>query len=178
HQGEGLLTAGRIDAARRAGETALDLARLHHERGNEAEALLLLGPVSTRQAPPDLEAAAGRLQEALAIAESAALRPLAARCHLALGALPGPDPEVAARQRHLVTAIELGRAMDLGLTLDAAVAALRQLGHLFVLMRERAGLLEFLVSRWGAAAGVRVIVDRRLSRRPRGTPPHGVVLLD
>ena len=178
HQGEGLLAAGRIDAARRAGETALDLARLHHERGNEAEALRLLGSVAARQDPADLEVAADRLQEALVIAESAALRPLAARCHLDLGALPGPESEAPARQRHLVAAVELGRAMDLGLTLDAAVAALRQLGHFFVLMRERAGLLDFLVSRWGGDSGVRVILDRRQGRRARTTPPRGVVILD
>jgi tetratricopeptide (TPR) repeat protein len=170
HQAEGLLAAGQTEPAREAAERARELAVAHREQAHEAEALLVLG-----EAAAEPEAAVARLREALALTESLDLQPLAARCHLALGGLVAAPRD---RLIHLIAAIDLGRTMELGLWLDRAVAALRRLGHLFVLPRPRTALQAFLAERWAADPEVRVILERRQGPRTRGTTPAGVVLVD
>ncbi len=169
---EGQLAAGQVDRARATAERARDLAAAHREQGHEAEALLLLAEA---EAGADPEAAARRRREALALAEELDLKPLAVRCHLGLA-----SSAAAARERvaHLVKAVELGAAMSLGLWLDRATHAFRQLGHLFVLPRDRAELQAFLAQRWSGDPGVKVILDRRRGPRTRNVPSPGVVVVE
>jgi len=168
---EGQLAAGQVDRARITAERARDLAVTHREQGHEAEALFLLAEA---EGTTDAETGARRRREALTLAEALDLRPLAVRCHLGLA---GPTAAPRDRVAHLVKAIELGAAMKLGLWLDQAVTALRQLGRVFVLPRERGELQAFLAQRW-ADPDVQVILDRRLGPRTRGTVPPGVVIVE
>ena len=73
--GEAHLAAGRLDEAQALGERALDLARKHKERGNEALALRLLAEVAIRQRP-HAEAAQGFFGQAAGIAAELGMAPL------------------------------------------------------------------------------------------------------
>jgi hypothetical protein len=77
--------ARQIDPATKAAREALDLARRHGERGNEAEALRVLGEVAI--AHGDMTAADAHLRDSVALAQQLAMRPLVAHCHLGLGKL-------------------------------------------------------------------------------------------
>jgi hypothetical protein len=98
-QGEVSLLAGRLDAASEAAARALELFRGRRERGYEARALALLGNTAARQAPADWTGAEAHHRSACALAEQLGMRPLAARCRLALArvlrqtARPGPAAE-------------------------------------------------------------------------------------
>ena len=81
--------AGRGEEAWQHARQALDLARQHKERGNEALALYQLGVVHAHAAPPDVAQAEAHYQQALALAEELGMRPLLAHCHHGLGRLYG-----------------------------------------------------------------------------------------
>jgi predicted ATPase/class 3 adenylate cyclase len=85
--GEALLLAGRMEEARRAGQEALQFARAHAEKHNEAWSRWLLGEVAARQAPPAREEAEREFREALRLAEALGLKPLLGRCRMSLGQL-------------------------------------------------------------------------------------------
>ena len=76
--------AGRGEEAWQHARQALDLARQHKERADEALALHQLGVVHAHADPPDVAQAEAHYQQALALAEELGMRPLA-------GALP-PGP--------------------------------------------------------------------------------------
>ena len=73
--------AGRGEEAWQHARQALDLARQHKERGNEALALHQLGVVQAHADPPDAAQAEAHYQQALALAEELGMRPLVAHCH-------------------------------------------------------------------------------------------------
>jgi tetratricopeptide (TPR) repeat protein len=105
---------------------ALDLARQHNERANEALALHQLGVVQAHADPPDIAQAEAYYRQALALAEALGLRPLQAHCHRGLGML-----YVAAGQREqarsdLSTALALYRTMEMTFWLPQTEAALAQ----------------------------------------------------
>ena len=79
--------AGRGEEAWQHARQALDLARQHKERGDEALALHQLGAVYAHADPPDVAQAEAHYQQALALAEELGMRPLVAHCHLGLGRL-------------------------------------------------------------------------------------------
>ena len=81
--------AGHCDEARQHARQALDLARQHKERGNEALALHQLGVIHAYAAPPDVAQAEAHYRQALALAEELGMRPLVAHCHHGLGRLYG-----------------------------------------------------------------------------------------
>ena len=81
--------AGRGEEAWQHARQALDLARQHKERGDEALALHQLGVVQAHADPPDAAQAEAHYQQALALAEELGMRPLVAHCHLGLGRLYG-----------------------------------------------------------------------------------------
>ena len=84
--------AGRGEEAWEHARQALDLARQHRERANEALALHQLGTVHAHANPPDVEQAEAHYQQALALATELGMRPLQAHCHRGLGKLmPGAD---------------------------------------------------------------------------------------
>ena len=105
---------------------ALDLARQHKERANEARALHQLGVVQAYADPPDAEQAETHYQQALALAEELGMRPLIAHCYLGLGRLYRQTGRAAQARPALSAAIDLYRAMDMTLWLPQAEAALAQ----------------------------------------------------
>ncbi len=118
--------AGHGDEAWQHACQALDLARQHKERGNEAHALHQLGTVHAHADPPDAEQAEAHYQQALALAEELGMRPLQAHCHHGLGRLYRQTCRAAQARTALSAAIDLYRAMDMTFWLPQAEAALAQ----------------------------------------------------
>jgi tetratricopeptide (TPR) repeat protein len=118
--------AGRGEEAGQHARQALDLARQHKERANEALALHQLGVVYAHAAPPDVEQAEAHYQQALALAEELGMRPLQAHCHRGLGTLYAQTGRREQARAALTTAIALYRAMDMTFWLPQAEAALAQ----------------------------------------------------
>jgi len=125
--GEAHALAGRLEEAYALAERALALAREHHERGNEAYALRLLGEIAARREPSQRDQAQARYRQALALAEELGMRPLVAHCHLALGTLSATIGRRAEARTEPSTAIDLYRAMDMRFWLPQAEVALAQL---------------------------------------------------
>ena len=117
-------------AGRRGGlalaSQALDLARQHKERGDEAHALHQLGEIAGRRDPPDVEQAETHYRQALALAEALGMRPLQAHCHLGLGTLYAKIGQPEQARAELSAAITLYRAMDMTFWLPRAEGALAQ----------------------------------------------------
>jgi class 3 adenylate cyclase/tetratricopeptide (TPR) repeat protein len=105
---------------------ALDLARQHKERANEALALHQLGVVQAYADPLDTAQAEAYYQQALALAEELGMRPLQAHCHRGLGTLYAATGLLLLARRELATAIEMYRAMDMTFWLPETEAALAQ----------------------------------------------------
>jgi tetratricopeptide (TPR) repeat protein len=118
--------AGRSVEAWQHARQALDLARQHKERANEAHALHQLGTVQPHADPPDAAQAEAYYQQALALAEELGMRPLVAHCHLGLGRLYAQTGRREQARTALTTAIDLYRAMDMTFWLPQAEAALAQ----------------------------------------------------
>jgi hypothetical protein len=101
------------DEAERRANHALELARRHGERANEARAVHLLGRVAAARPSGALEAALAHTSQAMTLAEALRMRPLVAHCHLDLGKLyrrSGQDREAG---EHLATAVTMYREMDM-----------------------------------------------------------------
>jgi tetratricopeptide (TPR) repeat protein len=117
---------GRSDEAWQHARQALDLARQHKERANEALALHQLGVVYAHADPPDVAQAEAHYQQALALADELGMRPLVAHCHQGLGRLYGRTGRGEQARAAMTTAIDLYRAMDMTFWLPQAEAALNQ----------------------------------------------------
>jgi tetratricopeptide (TPR) repeat protein len=105
------LLAGDSEHARVAAARALDLARRHGERGDEAWALRLFGEVDAR-----LDRAADALdhyERSLSLAEELEMRPLVAHCQLGLGRLCRRTGKHELAQEHLTTTTTMYREMDM-----------------------------------------------------------------
>jgi class 3 adenylate cyclase/tetratricopeptide (TPR) repeat protein len=118
HLGEVLVIAGRLGEAMTQARRALALAGDHKERGNQVYALRLLALALGEAATPDLAAARRHGAEALALAESLGMRPLAARCHLSLARLARRDGDGEAATRHRDAAAALLQALGMTYWLD------------------------------------------------------------
>jgi tetratricopeptide (TPR) repeat protein len=118
--------AGRGEEAWQHAHQALDLARQHKERANEALALHQLGVVQAHVAPPNVAQAEAHYQQALALAEALGMRPLVAHCYHGLGRLYGQTGRTEQARAQLTTAIDLYRAMDMTFWLPQAEEALAQ----------------------------------------------------
>src|SRR5262249_41744592 len=105
---------------------ALDLARQHKERGNEAHALHQLGAVLAHADPPDVAQAAAHYQQALALAEELGMRPLQAHCHRGLGMLYATTGQREQAHTDLCAAVDLYQAMAMTFSLPETEAALAQ----------------------------------------------------
>jgi class 3 adenylate cyclase/tetratricopeptide (TPR) repeat protein len=105
---------------------ALDLARQHKARGDEAVALHQLGTVYALADPPDIAQAEAHFRQALALASELGMRPLVAHCHLGLGMLYGTLGQQEQARSELATAIEMYQSMDMPFWLPQAEAALAQ----------------------------------------------------
>src|SRR5262249_17763697 len=120
--------AGRSEEAWQHACQALDLARQHKERGNEAHALHQLGVVQAHADPPDVTQAEAHYHQALALAEALGMRPLQAHCHCGLGTLYATTGQREQACAELSAAIDLYRAMDMTFWLPQAETALAQVG--------------------------------------------------
>ena len=123
--GEAYLLADRIEDARACADRALMLARERGERGHEAYALRLLGEITSRSDPSDLETADTHYHQAMALGEALGMRPLVAHCHLGLGKLARRTGNRARAMEHLTTATAMYREMDMQFWLEQAEAELR-----------------------------------------------------
>jgi tetratricopeptide (TPR) repeat protein len=117
---------GRGEEAWQYARQALDLARQHRERANEALALHQLGVVHAHADPPDITQAEAHYRQALALAEELGMRPLVAHCHRGLGTLYAATGQREQVRTELSTAIDMYRAMDMAFWLPQAEAALVQ----------------------------------------------------
>jgi tetratricopeptide (TPR) repeat protein len=117
---------GRGEEAWQHARQALDLARQHKERANEALALHQLGVVHAHANPPDVAQAEAHYQQALALAEERGMRPLQAHCHRDLGTLYATTGQREQAHTELSTAIEMYRAMEMQFWLPQTEAVLAQ----------------------------------------------------
>jgi len=99
----GLIEAGRYDEAARMATDAITLSRKGGIRPAEAGALALLGEIAKRQGHPNQEME-HRVLNALALAETLEMRPLAARCHLLLAWLYDKRSQPPERENHAMAA--------------------------------------------------------------------------
>ena len=88
---------------------ALDLARQHQKRKDQACALHQLGTLLPAAPPPDIAQAQAHYQQALALAEEIGMRPLQAHCHHGLGTLYAQTGQREQARAALSSAIELYR---------------------------------------------------------------------
>ena len=124
--GEAQLLAGRLEEAHALAARALALAREHHEGGDQAYALRLLGEIAAQRNPPEVESADDYYRQAMALAEELGMRPLQAHCHLGLGTLYATIGRRAEARTALSAAIALYRTMDMIFWLPQAEARLGQ----------------------------------------------------
>jgi DNA-binding SARP family transcriptional activator len=111
--GEACLEVGQLDDATRLAAEAVALSRERAERGDEGWALHLTAAIAARLEPPEVAAATVAYHRALTIAEALEMRPLAARCHLGLGALLGSTGDVLGARTQLARARALFAALGI-----------------------------------------------------------------
>jgi len=119
--GHACLVLGRLDQARRLGQTLIE-SRNH--AGFAAHALRLLGDIATHATKFD--AGEAHYREALGLAEPRGMRPLVAHCHLGLGKLARRADQREQAQEHLVTATTMYRDMGMTYWLETAERELRR----------------------------------------------------
>ena len=122
------LAATRVEAALGLGRDALRLAEERHERGHSAYALCLIGDAVGSGTNPDLAAAATAYRQALLLAQTLGMAPLAARCRLGLGELDLRRGETEGAHEHLAAAAAEFRAMGMVGWLDRARIAFTRAG--------------------------------------------------
>ena len=115
--GRAYLLLGRLDEARRLSERALASSPCHP--GLAAHARHLLGDIATHPDRFDAEAET-QYQQATALAEALAMRPLIAHCHLGLANLYRRTGDGIKTREHLDTATAMYREMDMGFWLEKA----------------------------------------------------------
>jgi tetratricopeptide (TPR) repeat protein len=116
--------AGYVEDAWQHANQALDLARQHKERANEALALYQLGTLHAHTEPLAVEQAEAHYRQALTLATELGMRPLQAHCHLGLGTLYAQSDRREQAHAELSTAIALYRTMEMTFWLPQAEAAL------------------------------------------------------
>ena len=99
---------------------------MHHERGNEAYALHLLGDIAVRREPPVSEQAGEYYRQALALAEELGMRPLVAHCRLGLGTLYAAIGQREQARTELAIALAMYQSMEMTLWLPQTETALAQ----------------------------------------------------
>jgi tetratricopeptide (TPR) repeat protein len=119
--------AGRSEQAQQHACQALDLARQHKERGNEAHALHQLAVVQAHADSPHVARAEAYYRQALALADELGMRPLMAHCHLGLGLLYAKIGRQEPARTELSAAIALYQSMEMTFWLPQAEAALAQM---------------------------------------------------
>ena len=110
-----------LDSAARRATQAVDIARCHGERGNEAWALHLLSLVAAADSSANDDAAAlAHARQAMALGTELDMRPLVAHCHLQLATLHRLAGVRDEAQHHVTMAVTMYRDMGMRLWLDRA----------------------------------------------------------
>jgi tetratricopeptide (TPR) repeat protein len=119
--GQVSLVAGHSAEASELGQQqALLLSRHRWQRGEEAQALRLLGEVAARRDSFQPDVAERHYRQALTLAGELGMRPLVAHCHLGLGKLYRRTGKQQDSQEHLTTATTMYREMDMRFWLEQA----------------------------------------------------------
>jgi len=116
--GEARLLEGRLAQSSETAQSALLVAQQNGRRGHEAWALRLLGELALCR--PDAPLARDHFTGALALTTAHDMRPLSAHCYFGLGRALRMANDHQAAERHLATAIDLFREMDMGFWLAQA----------------------------------------------------------
>jgi hypothetical protein len=107
----------------------LALSQAQGARGGEARACWLLGEIAAQRDPPDCEHADSHYRQALALAEELGMRPLAAHCHIGLGALYRKLGQEEQARAEATMAAEMYRSMEMPFWLAKAEAVLVQVAR-------------------------------------------------
>ena len=119
--------AGRIEEALEHARSAVDLAKTHKERANEAVALRVLSEIVASRDPGDPSRAVDTYAESRALAEALGMRPLVAHCHLGLGRLYGRTGKREQAKEQLTVATKMYREMAMSHWLGQAERATTEL---------------------------------------------------
>ena len=114
------LVAGRPEEAVERARTAVDLARKHKERANEAVGLRVLAEIAAHGEPLDAESARAHYASSLALADELGMRPLVAHCHLGLGQLHRRTAAMELARTQLATAAARYQEMGMSYWLEKA----------------------------------------------------------
>jgi hypothetical protein len=138
----------------------------------------VLGEIALATSPPAIDKAEASLRHALAIAEELSMRPLLGLCYLGLGRVAEHTGNRARAEEYVRTALALFRAMDLGVWLVRAEAALARVLEqpmvaksdgiariLFVVSRDELPLYNQLTREFVGKDNIRVVLDRRTGER-------------
>ena len=125
---EGHLRAGRLDEATGHAVRALELARAHGQRGNEAHVCRLLAEISSRGGERAARAE-DLYRQGLALAADLGMHPLVAHCHRGLGTLYRQAGDDERGAEHLTVARHLYRDMGMSVWLPQVEAALAGMGE-------------------------------------------------
>ena len=109
--GTAYLRLGRRQDAETAAQRAIEIAVTRDEGAFEGWARLLAGDVAAQAEPLDVDGAAARYGEALAIAERLGMRPLEAHCHRGLGMLYRKAGRADEAEAAMTAALALYRAI-------------------------------------------------------------------
>ena len=125
---EAYLGAGRADEALERAHDAVELARAHDERANEAIGLRVLADILIRGARLEAPKAEECYAASLTVATELGMRPVVAHCHLGLGGLYRRvgDPERA--REHIGQATSMYREMQMPYWLEHADLEFTKLG--------------------------------------------------
>ena len=123
---EALHLVGRVDEAHMLAGRLLELSRTQIGRGYQVHAYRLLGEVTMRRDPLDVDQAATHYRQALALAEEVGMRPLQAHCHRGLGILYTTIGQQAQARTELSAAIEMYQSMEMTFWLPQTETALAQ----------------------------------------------------
>ena len=121
---EGYRLTNRIEDAIRLASQALDFARDHKRRADQAWALRALGEIASQRDPVDAGTAEASYRQAVALADELGMRPLVAHCHLGLGKFYGRVDNWQQAREHLATATAMYHAMAMRSWQEQAEAAL------------------------------------------------------
>jgi DNA-binding SARP family transcriptional activator len=124
---EAYLLAGRVADAMESAQRALRLARIHKQRGLEADILRIIGEILSSQAPPKLEKAEEYYHRAMALANELGKRPLVAHCHFGLANLSRKSGRHHATREHLTLARDLYCRMEMSFWISRADASFHHL---------------------------------------------------
>ena len=106
------LRAGRRAEAAATVRRGTELARKHGQRPDEAECLRVTGLIAAAD-PAEVVEAEGYSRQALALADSLGMRPLAAHCHLDLGRLLRKEAQDEAAREHFASAMAIYEALGM-----------------------------------------------------------------